>query len=708
MGLTLSSVGLKAAEKKLKNKKLPEKLIAIAGNPNVGKSTIFNGLTGLHQHTGNWPGKTVTNASGSFSTLKNEYRIIDIPGTYSLLAHSPEEEVARNFLCFSELEAVIVVCDATCLERNLNLLLQILEINPRIIVCVNLLDEAERKGLKIDLKALSDKLGVRVIGTVGKDKKSLKAIKLALDEAFENKPPQPFKMEYSPEIETAARIVENSLRENFPHIKNRRWLSLKLLEGESSLLSEAEAFYGKEVFENKNIAQAIKAAWEHLSAAGIRYDLFGGILAKTAVSYAESTAKDIITYKNNDYSAFDRKTDRILTSKRFGYPLMLLLLGLVFWFTIWGANYVSSALSQGFGYIENQLINFLNLISAPPLLQEIIIEGLFRVPVWIISVMLPPMAIFFPLFTLLEDVGYLPRIAFNLDRPFKRCSGCGKQALTMCMGFGCNAAGVVGCRIIDSKRERLMAIVTNSLVPCNGRFPALITVISIFTAVIPFGSFFTALLLTLAILSGVFMTLAATKLLSKTLLKGTPSSYILEMPPYRKPRVFQVLVRSVFDRTLFVLMRSVSVAIPTGIIIWLLANVNVGSASLLTHISEFLEPFAKLLGLDGILLTAFILGMPANEIVLPIAIMGYMGAGNLAEIGSLSATKEIFLANGWTPLTAICTVIFILFHWPCTTTLLTVKKETGSIKWTALAFLLPTLLGIAMCGITAFVYRLIF
>lgn len=708
MGLTLSSVGLRAAEKKLKNKKLPEKLIAIAGNPNVGKSTIFNGLTGLHQHTGNWPGKTVANASGSFSTPKNEYRIIDIPGTYSLHSHSPEEEVARNFLCFSELEAVIVVCDATCLERNLNLLLQILEINPRIIVCVNLLDEAERKGLKIDLKGLSDKLGVRVIGTVGKDKKSLKAIKLALDETFENQPPQPFKMEYSPEIENAARIVENSLRENFPHIKNRRWLALKLLEGESSLLNEAEAFYGKEVFENKNIAEAIKTAWGHLSAAGIRYDLFGGILAKTAVSYAESTAKDIITYKSNDYSAFDRKTDRILTSKRFGYPLMLLLLGLVFWITIWGANYVSSALSQGFGYIENQLINFLNLISAPPLLREIIIEGLFRVPVWIISVMLPPMAIFFPLFTLLEDVGYLPRIAFNLDRPFKRCSGCGKQALTMCMGFGCNAAGVVGCRIIDSKRERLMAILTNSLVPCNGRFPALITVISIFTAVIPFGNFFTALLLTLAILSGVFMTLTATKLLSKTLLKGTPSSYILEMPPYRKPRVFQVLVRSVFDRTLFVLMRSVSVAIPAGIIIWLLANVNVGSASLLSHISEFLEPFAKLLGLDGILLTAFILGMPANEIVLPIAIMGYMGAGNLAEIGSLSAAKEIFLANGWTPLTAVCTVIFILFHWPCTTTLLTVKKETGSIKWTALAFLLPTLLGVAMCGITAFIYRLIF
>ena len=708
MGLTLSSTGKKAADTSdFTNRKSGERLVAIAGNPNVGKSTIFNGLTGMHQHTGNWPGKTVTNSSGNFSTEKSDYLIVDIPGTYSLLAHSPEEEVARNFLCFSDPEAVIAVCDATCLERNLNLVLQILEVNKKVLVCVNLLDEARRKGIEIDLKGLSKILGVPVIGTVGKNKSSIKEIKASLDGLFEKENNNVYTLKYPESTERAVRVIEDTLNEKFRDIKNSRWLSIKLLEGNPRLLKEIEGYYGKSVTEEKGLAESVKQAVGILSDSGIRFDKFSGILAETAVTNAEEIAKKVITYKNENYSAFDRKTDKILTSRLLGYPLMLVLLAIVFWITVKGANYISSALSFCFGYVEKLLCGILNFFNAPQLITEIVIEGIFRVPAWVVAVMLPPMAIFFPLFTLLEDVGYLPRIAFNLDKPFKRCSGCGKQALTMCMGFGCNAAGVVGCRIIDSKRERLMAVLTNSLVPCNGRFPALITVISIFLVSVPSGNLYSALFLTTAVLLGIFMTFFATKLLSLTVLKGTPSSYILEMPPYRKPRVGQVLVRSVFDRTLFVLMRSVTVAVPAGIIIWLMANIQYDGISLLTHCADFFDPFARLMGLDGILLMAFILGFPANEIVLPIAVMGYLGSGQLSEITSLTAVGEIFIANGWTPLTAVCTVIFTLFHWPCSTTLLTVKKETGSIKWMWIAFILPTAIGIALCSVITFVYRML-
>ncbi len=708
MGLTLSSTGKKAADTSdFTNRKSGERLVAIAGNPNVGKSTIFNGLTGMHQHTGNWPGKTVTNSSGNFSTEKSDYLIVDIPGTYSLLAHSPEEEVARNFLCFSDPEAVIAVCDATCLERNLNLVLQILEVNKKVLVCVNLLDEAKRKGIEIDLKGLSKILGVPVIGTVGKNKSSIKEIKASLDGLFEKENNNVYTLKYPESTERAVRVIEDTLNEKFRDIKNSRWLSIKLLEGNPRLLKEIEVYYGKSVTEENGLAESVKQAVGILSDSGIRFDKFSGILAETAVTNAEEIAKKVITYKNENYSAFDRKTDKILTSRLLGYPLMLVLLAIVFWITVKGANYISSTLSFCFGYVEKLLCGILNFFNAPKLITEIVIEGIFRVPAWVVAVMLPPMAIFFPLFTLLEDVGYLPRIAFNLDKPFKRCSGCGKQALTMCMGFGCNAAGVVGCRIIDSKRERLMAVLTNSLVPCNGRFPALITVISIFLVSVPSGNLYSTLFLTTAVLLGIFMTFFATKLLSLTVLKGTPSSYILEMPPYRKPRVGQVLVRSVFDRTLFVLMRSVTVAVPAGIIIWLMANIQYDGISLLTHCADFFDPFARLMGLDGILLMAFILGFPANEIVLPIAVMGYLGSGQLSEITSLTAVGEIFIANGWTPLTAVCTVIFTLFHWPCSTTLLTVKKETGSIKWMWIAFILPTAIGIALCSVITFVYRML-
>ena len=395
-------------------------------------------------------------------------------------------------------------------------------------------------------------------------------------------------------------------------------------------------------------------------------------------------------------------------SPQMSIAIMLILFLFVFWITITGANYPSELLSNFLFSLEEPLYNILSFL--PDFIRNTIVYGGYRVLAWVVSVMLPPMAIFFPLFTILEDSGYLPRIAFNLDRFFKKCNACGKQALTMCMGFGCNAVGVTGCRIIDSKRERLIAILTNSFVPCNGRFPMIIAIITIFFVGLNntfTSSLLSALLLVLVICFSVFITLIISKILSKTILKGMPSSFILELPPYRKPQYLKVIIRSIIDRTLYVLGRAIVVAIPAGIIIYILSNVYVGSSSILTICTNFLDPFADLLGLDGVILFAFILGFPANEIVVPIIIMAYMKSGVLIEYESLASLKEILVNNGWTTLTAINFIIFALIHFPCSTTLLTIKKETKSIKWTILSFIIPLFVGISLCFIVTSVYRLI-
>lgn len=400
----------------------------------------------------------------------------------------------------------------------------------------------------------------------------------------------------------------------------------------------------------------------------------------------------------------DRDIDRILTSRIFGIPIMIALLGVVFWLTIAGANVPSSLLADGLFRLEALLSEFILWTGAPAWVHGILVTGVYRTLAWVVSVMLPPMAIFFPLFTLLEDLGYLPRVAFNLDYYFKRACAHGKQALTMCMGFGCNAAGVISCRIIDSPRERLIATLTNNFVPCNGRFPTLIALATIFIAgsfSAVFRSAAAAASILAVIVLGVVITLLMSKLLSKTILKGLPSSFTLELPPYRKPQIGQILIRSVLDRTLFVLGRAVTVAAPAGLIIWIMANTYAGELSLLEHSAQFLDPFAGLLGLDGYILMAFILGLPANEIVVPILIMSYMSQGSMLELDSLSELGQLFADNGWTWLTAVCMMLFSLNHWPCATTLWTIRKETQSWKWTAAAFLIPTLTGIVLCFIVA-------
>ncbi|MCI9359830.1 MAG: ferrous iron transporter B [Hungatella sp.] len=593
-------------------------VIALAGNPNVGKSTIFNGLTGLKQHTGNWPGKTVASAKGEFQVDGQSYLLVDLPGTYSLAAHSEEEEIARDFLCSGEADAVMVVCDATCVERGLHLLKQILALDyirdngTPLILCINLCDEASKKGICIDFSLLQDVLQFPVLPCCARCSKDLAQVKQTVHDTV-------------------------STTGNY----------------------ECLDFSPKEL------------------------------------------ARETVQYTKINYRQRQQTIDRIVTGPYTGGILMVLLLMGVFWLTMAGANYPSDLLWNILFSLEGKLAALLIWMNLSEGLVNALVYGVYRVLAWVVSVMLPPMAIFFPLFTLLEDLGYLPRVAFNMDRAFMKCRACGKQCLTMAMGFGCNAVGVTGCRIIDSPRERLVAILTNSLVPCNGRFPTLVTLITLFFAAgvqgSAMGGLQAAIYLTFAILLGIAATLGCSWLLSHTLLKGVPSSFTLELPPYRRPQFGKVIIRSVFDRTLFVLGRAVAVAAPAGLVIWILANIHLGGQSLLACLTGFLDPLGRFMGLDGVILAGFILGFPANEIVVPIILMAYLQTGHLVEMSDSSALLQLLTSQGWTWKTALCMMIFCLFHWPCSTTCLTVKKETGSWKWTAVAVLLPTVLGFLLC-----------
>lgn len=626
---------------------------ALAGNPNVGKSSLFNALTGSTQHTGNWTGKTVELARGD--AVREDITFVDLPGTYSLRARSPEEKVAREFILHGDTDVTVAVLDATNIERGLVLALQIIELTPRTVVCINLADEAERRGITVDTCALSEILGVPVIKTSAKGRFGLRALCEAIRTVAVStieEPPTPLK--YTPELEAELSRLTADGRSRGEIIDE--WLCEADEERERVLLSRP-------------------------------------------VITAEAIACEVVSGKCG-YSPREYKIDRVLTHPILSIPIMLLLLAGIFYLTIVGSNYPSALLEAMFGKIEAWIYAVTDFL--PNAFRDALVLGVLRTLFRVVAVMLPPMAIFFPLFTLAEDFGLLGRIAFNLDGAFAKAKTCGKQALTMCMGLGCNAVGVVGCRIIDSPRERMIAILTNNFMPCNGRFPILIAMSALLGAS-ALGGLSGALIMLSAVILGVVVTLIVSRILSSTVFRGKASMFVLELPSYRVPNIGKVIVRSMLDRALFVLGRAAAVAAPAGLIIWLLANLQFDGASLLRHVSAFLEPLGNLVGLDGTVLCAFILGFPANEIVLPLIVMGYSGTGVLEGAAGIA---DILSANGWGSLQYLNMIILTLFHFPCSTTVLTIKKETGSIFHTVLAVAMPTVIGLIMCAITAFFARL--
>lgn len=599
---------------------MKSKKVLLMGNPNVGKSTVFNEITGMHQHTGNWTGKTVDSAIGKYYYKYNNYELIDLPGTYSLIASSKEEEVAGNYLLNENYDCVVIVIDATLLQRNLMLFYQIFDITSKVVVLLNLCDEAKKRNIEIDKNILQNLLGVPVIKATARSGKGIN----------------------------------------------------ELLEEIHLVVTNEEDYYTKRNVDIDKIDT-------------------DNILEKA--QFVSSKAIKTIPSKKERR---DEILDKILLGKYTSIPIMLLIFGLILFITIKLSNYPSEFLSDIFSKFEVFLSIKMTDSGIFPILISLLVDGMLKVLLWVIAVMLPPIVIFFPLFSLLEDFGILPRFAFNLDSPFEKCNACGKQALTTCMGLGCNAIGVTGARIIDSKRERNIAIITNSLTPCNGRFPFLIAVISIFLAK---NSITASLILLSFIVLSVIVTMICSKILSKTALKGKSGSLIFELPKYRVPD-FKNVIKSTFrDKILFVLFRAVIVSIPAGLIIWALANIDVNGISLLNILSVKLDPFGKIIGLDGVMLVAFILGLPANEIVLPIALMAYLSTNVMKDYSSIENLSTILISNGWTIKTAICACIFSMFHFPCATTLLTIGKETKSIKYTLLSIITPLLSGIIICTV---------
>jgi len=727
-------------------------VVALAGNPNTGKSTVFNALTGLRQHTGNWPGKTVSRAEGGFHAGDSDFKLVDLPGTYSLLATSFDEEIARDFILFGKPDVTVVVVDATRLERNLNLALQVLEITDRVVVCLNLMDEAKRHGLDVDHRRLARDLGVPVVPTAARYDEGLDELLQAIAEVAAGEvAAKPLRVGgKSTALNRVVGELSGAIEEAIPGLPNSRWVALRLLDGDETLRDavrsgelarlEGELAAPPAAEERSLDVQAAYGAGDGpaadatVDAAGLAViELASELRWQVGPDFHQAVMEGIYTEaarladravtRSDEQPRFDldRIIDGLVTSRTFGIPLMLVMLTVVFWLTIAGANVPSSMLATLL--IDNFYV-FLRdgaaSLGVPWWISGLLIDGMYLATAWVIAVMLPPMAIFFPLFTLLEDFGYLPRVAFNLDRSYSRVGAHGKQALTAVMGFGCNAAGIIATRIIDSPRERLIAIITNNFSLCNGRWPTQILIASIFVGALApayLGGLVSALAVVSIAVLGILLSFVTSWFLSRTILRGEVSAFHLELPPYRPPRVLRTIYTSLIDRTMYVLWRAIVFALPAGAVIWLVSNIDIGGVSLAEHTINALNPVGMFVGLSGIILLAYLVAIPANEIVIPTILMLIVmvspvagfgeGAGIMFELDDQASTARLLQAGGFTLLMAVNLMLFSLVHNPCSTTIYTIYKETGSAKWTVVASLLPVAMGFGICFVVAQVWRIV-
>lgn len=643
--------------------------ILLCGNPNVGKSSIFNELTNSNEHTGNWTGKTVELAK---KQIKNtNFTLIDLPGIYSLSSLSEDENIAKNTLLFDKYEKIIYVMDSSNIEKNMNLLLQVTQINKNIILCLNMTDELESKGIEIKYEKLSKILGIKVIKTSASNKEGIKELKNSLND--NNK--SDFEFKYDNYIEEH---IENLIKLLPKKFKNR-YIALKILERDSDLINKIKELYNVNIMSKKINNYLLNINSENIS----------DDISIKINEICKKISKEVITYKKDKKIS---NIDKLFSSKIYTISIMLLIIFSIFLITIALANYPSEALSYIFTKIETILYNISQHLNIPKIIYDPLIFGVYRIVTFVISVMFPPLVIFFFLYTYAEESGIMPRIAFNLDRACK-CASChGKQALTICSGFGCNACAVVGSRIIDSKRDKLLAILTNSFIPCNGRFPMIIAIITMFF-VNSNNKLLVAMYLTIFVIFAIAISFITSYILSKTILKGYPGFFILELPDYKKVKIKKIIKLSFIHKSLSILKKAIVVSIPAGIIIWLFTNTTIGELTIFNILSNKLNPIGKIIGLDGIILLSFILALPANEIVLPIIIMGYLNNNNVTLISDYLSIKNILINNGWTITTAISTILFSIMHFPCATTLSTIKSEVGT-KWMIYAFIIPLITGI--------------
>ena len=601
----------------------------LAGNPNVGKSTVFNSITGLRQHTGNWTGKTVDFSVGEFEYKSIKHKITDLPGTYSIYADSMEETVSKEYLENNSSDCVIIVADVNALERNLLLTIQILMKTSRAVLCLNMNDIADKNGVSVDVDELSLCLGIPVVKLTANKKKGINTL-----------------------IDTAVGVAQGRIK----------------------------TYCVRKYKELNSITDTLEQVSE------IR-------------SICADIAKCCIIVKSKNRKNLSLLTDRIITNKVSGTVIMVIFIAGLFWLTAVGANYPSEALRNAFMTLIKNIKDFLLTLNLNESIVSLLCDGVLTTGCWVVSVMLPPAIIFFPLFSLLEDWGYLPRVAFNLDRLFCKSGTNGKHSLTMLMGFGCNSCGVTGCRIFSNKAQRDAAIVTNSFVPCNGRIPMLITLANVFVSYSD-RKLSDTVVVSLVITFMIMLSFAMTLLVSKAMTlhsQHKTQMFTLELPAYKKPHFLKTIGISMKDKVLSVLLRALAVALPAGALIWILANIRIGDSSLLHTVADAIDPIGKVFGIDGVILLGFIMGFPANEIVLPIIFMTYTSSGVLAESNSQALINELLINNNWTQLTAICAIVLCVFHFPCSTTCITIYKETKSKLLTMLSIVVPLMIGFTLC-----------